>query len=56
MAWLGNGWGAKQLDEKPDVTALSFYITPMFQEREIGIPQQPKPEENEQYIIRPWSY
>ena len=56
MGWLGNGWGVKQLQAKPDVTALSFYITPMFQEREIGIPKFPRPEENEQYNIRPWSY
>ena len=56
MAWLGNGWGVKQLDDEPDVTALSFYITKMFQERDIGIPVRDKPEENEQYNIRPWSY
>ncbi|KAK5175696.1 uncharacterized protein LTR77_000835 [Saxophila tyrrhenica] len=56
MAWLGNGWGAKQTVEKPDMEALSFYITPMFQEREIGVPVEGRPEENKQYQIRPWSY
>ena len=56
MGWLGNGWGVKQLVDQPDVEALSFYITPMFQERDIGIPVAGKPEENEQYKIRPWSH
>jgi hypothetical protein len=56
MAWLGNGWGVKQLVDKPSKDALAFYITPMFQERDIGIPVQPRPEENEQFNIRPWSY
>ena len=56
MAWLGNGWGLRQLDSKPNIAALSFYITPMFQEREIGIPKPGKPEENEQYQLRPWSH
>ena len=56
LAFLGNGWGAKQLDEKPELAALSFYITPLYQERDIGIPQGPRPEENEQFNIRPWSY
>ena len=56
MAWLGNGWGVKQLVEKPRIEDLSFYITPMFQERDVGIPVPGKPEENEQFIIRPWSY
>jgi len=56
MAWLGNGWGVKQLVQKPEVEALSFYIAPMFQERDIGVPQAPRPEENPQFNIRPWSY
>jgi hypothetical protein len=56
LAWLGNGWGVKQLVDKPDINALSWYITPMFQERDLGIPQHPRPEDNEQYNIRPWSY
>lgn len=56
MAWLGNGWGVKQLTDKPDQDALAFYITPMFQERDIGVPLLDRPEDNEQYRIRPWSY
>ncbi|KAK3699197.1 hypothetical protein LTR37_016558 [Vermiconidia calcicola] len=56
MAWLGNGWAVNQLHEKPDRIALSFYIQPMFQEREIGVPNAPRPEENEQYRLRPWSH
>lgn len=56
MAWLGNGWGAKQLEDKPDFDALSFYVHKMFQERDIGIPEHPRPEANRQFIIRPWSY
>lgn len=56
MGWLGNGWGIRQLDDKPDRTALSFYITPMFQERDIGVPQYPRPEDNEQFNLRPWSH
>ena len=55
MGWLGNGWGLRQLDN-PGKTELSFYITPMFQERDIGVPFEGKPEENPQYNIRPWSY
>lgn len=56
MGWLGSGWGVKQLAKEPEPAALSFYIAPMYQERDIGIPQYPRPEENEQYNIRPWSY
>jgi len=56
MAWLGNGWGVKQMVEKPSIEALAFYITPLFQERDVGIPQAPRPEENRQYDLRPWSY
>lgn len=55
MGWLGNGWGLRQLDN-PGKTELSFYITPMFQEREIGVPLPKRPEENPQFNIRPWSY
>lgn len=55
MAWLGNGWAQNQLGKVRQVD-LSFYLSPMFQERDIGIPQYPRPEDNEQYRIRPWSY
>lgn len=55
MGWLGNGWGLRQL-ENPGKTELSFYITPMFQERDIGVPVPERPEENSQFNIRPWSY
>ena len=56
MAWLGNGWGVKQLVEKPDQEALAFYLTPMFQERDVGVPFEGRPEENRQFVVRPWSY
>jgi len=56
MAWLGNGWAMNQLAEKPREVDLGFYLTPMFQERDLGVPLPERPEENEQYRIRPWSY
>lgn len=56
MAWLGNGWAVKQLAEKPSDTDLAFYLTPEFQERDLGVPVRPRPEENEHYNKRPWSY
>ena len=56
LAWLGNGWAVNQLADKPRTVDMAFYLTPMFQEREIGVPVHPKPEDNEQYRIRPWSY
>ena len=56
MAWLGNGWGQNQLVEQPREVDLSFHLTPMFQERDLGVPLPGRPEENEQYRIRPWSY
>lgn len=55
MGWLGNGWGVNQLGQ-PNEEELAFYLMPMFQERDIGVPQLGKPEENEQYRLRPWSY
>ncbi|EME49899.1 hypothetical protein DOTSEDRAFT_68639 [Dothistroma septosporum NZE10] len=55
MGWLGNGWGVTQLGE-PTREQLAFYLMPMFQERDIGVPVCPRSEENEQYEIRPWSY
>ena len=54
MAWLGNGWGAKQLDEKPDRRALGFYILPLFEER--VRPVEGRPEEKEEFALRPWSH
>jgi hypothetical protein len=56
MSWLGNGWGINQMGDNPRTVDLGFYLTPMFQERDLGIPQAGKPEENEQYVVRPWSY
>jgi len=56
MAWLGNGWGMNQLAAEPREVDLGFYLTPMFQERDLGVPVKGRPEENEQYRIRPWSY
>ncbi|KAK0934973.1 hypothetical protein LTR29_013470 [Friedmanniomyces endolithicus] len=56
MAWLGNGWGMNQLAAEPREVDLGFYLTPMFQERDLGVPVVGRPEENEQYRIRPWSY
>lgn len=51
MSWLGNGWAQNQLGEIRTID-LGFYLTPEFQER----PIEGKPEENERYRIRPWSY
>ncbi|KAH7392708.1 hypothetical protein BKA66DRAFT_412029 [Pyrenochaeta sp. MPI-SDFR-AT-0127] len=48
LAWLGNGWSAKQLEEKD----LAWYLYPEFVEK----PVAPLPEENETYRIRPFSY
>jgi len=56
MAWLGNGWAVRQMDEKLDREALSWYVLPMFQERELGIPEVGKPEGKRQYELRPWSH
>ncbi|EMC95153.1 hypothetical protein BAUCODRAFT_527822 [Baudoinia panamericana UAMH 10762] len=56
MSWLGNGWGLTQLGDNVRTVDLGFYLMPMFQERDIGVPLPGKPEENEQYRIRPWSY
>jgi hypothetical protein len=56
MAWLGNGWGINQIGEDVRTVDLSFYLTPMFQERDLGVPEKGEPEKNEQYRIRPWSY
>lgn len=56
MAWLGNGWSCYQLDENFDEEKLAFYLLPLFQERELGVPEPGKPEENRQFIIRPFSH
>jgi len=56
MAWLGNGWAVRQMDEKLDRKALSWYVLPMFQERELGIPEKGRPEEKREYELRPWSH
>lgn len=47
LAWLGNGWSVKQIEEKD----LAWYLYPDFMEQ----PVAPKPEENEKYRIRPFS-
>lgn len=51
MAWLGNGWGLRQLDN-PGKLELSFYITPKFRQD----PLEGRPEDNELYNVRPWSH
>ena len=56
MGWLGDGWAQNQLKDPIDPVEMAFYLTPMFQERDLGVPVYPKPEENEQYRIRPYSY
>lgn len=48
LAWLGNGWTAKQMEEQD----LAWYLYPEFQEK----PVSPLPEENPIYRIRPFSY
>lgn len=48
MAWLGNGWSVKQLEEKD----LAWYLYPEFLDK----PVEGKPEEKEEYRIRPFSY
>ncbi|KAH7075495.1 hypothetical protein BKA63DRAFT_413523 [Paraphoma chrysanthemicola] len=48
LAWLGNGWSINQLEERD----LAFYLYPEFLEK----PVAPKPEENKQFKIRPFSY
>jgi hypothetical protein len=48
MAWLGNGWSVKQLEEKD----LAWYLYPEFLDK----PVKGKPEEKEEYKIRPFSY
>ncbi|CAK3887878.1 sterigmatocystin biosynthesis monooxygenase stcW [Lecanosticta acicola] len=56
MGWLGNGWGVNQLGCNLREEDLAFYLMPMFQERDIGVPEAGRPESNEQYRLRPWSY
>ncbi|KAI5371083.1 Putative flavin monooxygenase, FAD/NAD(P)-binding domain superfamily [Septoria linicola] len=56
MGWLGNGWAVNQLREEVRDVDLAFYLYPEFQERDLGVPEAPRPEENEHYRIRPWSY
>ena len=58
MAWLGNGWTLSQLKPADEVTQreLAFYLAPLWQEREIGLPVHPFPAENEQYRLRTYSY
>jgi cation diffusion facilitator CzcD-associated flavoprotein CzcO len=48
MAWLGSGWSVNQLDHKH----LAWYLYPEFQD----IPKPQRPEENERFAIRPFSY
>lgn len=55
MGWLGNGWAVTQLGE-PTREQLAWYLLPAFQERDVGVPVAPRPEENEMYQVRPWSY
>ena len=56
LAWLGNGWAVHQLAVEPRTEDLAFYLTPLIQEREFGVPHDPRPEDNEQFRLRPWSY
>jgi hypothetical protein len=56
MAWLGNGWAVNQLVAAPADEHLAFYLLPGFQDRDLGVPLHPRPEENERFITRPWSY
>lgn len=51
MSWLGNGWCVNQIGEVRTVD-LGFYLKPEFQEK----PQEARPEENERFRIRPFSY
>lgn len=52
LAWLGNGWAVNQLAEVPRTVDLGFYLTPQFQH----VPRPERPEENEEFRIRPFSY
>jgi hypothetical protein len=48
LRWLGNGWSVTQ-DKGRDP---SWYIHPLF----VEVPVALKPEENDKYNLRPWSY
>ncbi|KAI7404745.1 hypothetical protein KC328_g1834 [Hortaea werneckii] len=52
MAWLGNGWAVNQLKEQPSHADLGFYLMPQFQQT----PVEGRPEENEDFAVRHWSY
>ena len=52
MAWLGNGWAVNQLADAPRTIDLGWYLDPRWQ----APPKEGKPEENELYRIRPFSY
>ncbi|KAI6846811.1 FAD/NAD(P)-binding domain-containing protein [Hortaea werneckii] len=52
MAWLGNGWAVNQLKEQPSHADLGFYLMPQFQQR----PVEGRPEDNEDFAVRHWSY
>ncbi|EME87794.1 uncharacterized protein MYCFIDRAFT_62548 [Pseudocercospora fijiensis CIRAD86] len=69
LGWLGNGWAMNQVGDggarggdasehgnRPSNEVLAFYLLPEFQERDFGVPAFPRPEENEHFRIRPWSY
>ena len=49
LAWMGNGYSALQMDENAD---LAWYLDPRLQE----LPRHPKPEDNELFKLRPFSY
>lgn len=48
LAWLGNGWSIKQIEERD----LAWYLYPEF----VDGPVAPLPEEKESLRIRPFSY
>ncbi|KAF2173056.1 hypothetical protein M409DRAFT_17006 [Zasmidium cellare ATCC 36951] len=54
LGWLGNGWSTNQLKDSPTEEELAWYLTPQFQAREI--PLEGRPEQKEEYRLRPWSY
>ncbi|KAK4506876.1 hypothetical protein PRZ48_000609 [Zasmidium cellare] len=54
LGWLGNGWSVNQLKDHPTEEELAWYLTPEFNDREM--PVEGRPEEKEEYSLRPWSY
>ncbi|KAF2847728.1 FAD/NAD(P)-binding domain-containing protein [Plenodomus tracheiphilus IPT5] len=48
LAWLGNGWSVKQMEDRD----LAWYLYPEFMDK----PAAPRPEEKERYRVRPFSH